>query len=41
MWSKLLIITCKSNDLGWDYQTFGTWVTGGNGSGKAGNYSIG
>ena len=29
-------------DLGWDYQTFGTWVTGGGtGSGKAGNYSIG
>ena len=28
--------------LGWDYQTFGTWVTGaGSGSGKAGNYSIG
>ena len=28
--------------MGWDYQTFGTWVTGaGTGSGKAGNYSIG
>jgi hypothetical protein len=29
-------------NFGWDYQTFGTWLTGaGTGSGKAGNYSIG
>lgn len=29
-------------DFGWNYQTFGTWLTGGGtGSGKAGNYSIG
>lgn len=29
-------------NFGWDYQTFGTWITGaGTGSGKVGNYSIG
>lgn len=29
-------------DHGWDYQTFGTWVTGaGTGSGAVGNYSVG
>lgn len=29
-------------NFGWNYQTFGTWLTGaGTGSGKAGNYSIG
>ena len=29
-------------NFGWNYQTFGTWLTGaGTGSGKVGNYSIG
>ena len=29
-------------DFGWDYQTFGTWVTGGGtGSGTVGNYTVG
>jgi hypothetical protein len=29
-------------DFGWNYQTFGTWVTGaGTGSGTVGNYSVG